>query len=199
MRALPSHQCGPASIPGLGVFCGLSLLLVLIPALRILLSGYSSFPPSTKSNIPKFQFDLETVDEDPLRGCASEISRGNTNTLRPRLYGEKLSRVEGSLAYPSYPAGRANISYISLQNYKNLANRLHEKQNVGSAGRVTRLAGSPFFDGRVTLLAGPTFLLHINTVARLAGSTSPTRDNQSMHERCWLGQRGQRFSHINAR
>ena len=57
--------------------------------------------------------------------------------LRPRLYGEKLSRVEGSPAYPSYP-GRANFSYISLQN---LANRLYEKQKVGSARRVTRLAG----------------------------------------------------------
>jgi len=99
--------------------------------------------------------------------------------LRPRLYGEKLSRVEGSPAYPSYP-GRGNISYISLQN---LANRLHEKQKVGSARRVTRLAGSPFCDGGVTLLAGPTFL-HINTLARLAGSTPSRRDNQSMRELC---------------
>ena len=57
--------------------------------------------------------------------------------LRPRLYGEKLSRVEGSPAYPSYP-GRANFSYISLQN---LANRLYEKQKVASARRGTRLAG----------------------------------------------------------
>ena len=29
VRALASHQCGPDSIPGLGVICGLSLLLVL--------------------------------------------------------------------------------------------------------------------------------------------------------------------------
>ena len=29
-----SHQCGPGSIPGLGVICGLSLLLVLVPAPR---------------------------------------------------------------------------------------------------------------------------------------------------------------------
>ena len=57
--------------------------------------------------------------------------------LRPHLYGEKLSRVEGSPAYPSYP-GRANVSFISLQN---LANRLYEKQKVGSARRVSRLAG----------------------------------------------------------
>ena len=114
--------------------------------------------------------------------------------LRPRLYGEKLSRVEGSLAYPTYP-GRANFSYISLQN---LANHLHEKQKVGSAGRVTCLAGSPFLDGRVTLLAGPTFL-HIKTLARPAGSTPSRRNNQSMRECCWLGQRGQLFSHINAR
>ena len=114
--------------------------------------------------------------------------------LRFRLYGENLYRVEGSLASPSYP-GQANFSYIFLQN---LANRLHEKQKVGSARRVTCLAGSPFFDGRVTLLAGPTFL-HINTLARLAGSTPSRRDNQSMCERCWLGKRGQLFSHINAR
>ena len=91
-----------------------------------------------------------------------------------------MSRVEGSPAYPSYP-GRANFSYISLQN---LANRLHEKQKVGSARRVTRLAGSPFCDGRVTLLARSTFL-HINTLARLAGSTRSRRDDQSMREHCW--------------
>ena len=89
-----------------------------------------------------------------------------TNPLRPRLYGEKLSRVEGSPANPSY-AGRANFSYISLQN---LANRLYEKQKVSSARMVTRLAGSPFCDGRVALLAGPTFL-HINTLALSAGTT----------------------------
>ena len=117
----------------------------------------------------------ETVNNELLK--VSEWL--NANKLRPRLYGEKLSRVEGSPAYPSYP-GRANLSYISLQN---LANRLHEKQKVGSARRVTRLAGSPFCDGRVTLLAGPIFL-HINTLARLAGSTPSRRDNQSMRELC---------------
>ena len=57
--------------------CGMSLLLVLVPAPRVLFvvvvflwgggggrgRGYAGFLPSTKTNIPKFQFDLETVDE----------------------------------------------------------------------------------------------------------------------------------------
>ena len=34
---LASHQCGPGSIPRLGVICGLSLLLVLVLAPRIFL------------------------------------------------------------------------------------------------------------------------------------------------------------------
>ena len=37
VRALASHQCGPGSIPGLGVICGLSLLLVLVPAPSVFL------------------------------------------------------------------------------------------------------------------------------------------------------------------
>ena len=63
---------------------------------------------------------------------------------------------------------RANFSYISLQNE---ANCLNEKRKVGLARRATRLAGSPFCDGRVTLLTGPTFL-HVNTLAR------PSQDNR---------------------
>ena len=38
MSALISHECGPGSIPRLGVVCGLSLLLLLC-ALRGFLSG----------------------------------------------------------------------------------------------------------------------------------------------------------------
>ena len=45
----------------------------------------------------------------------------------------KLSVVKMSPSYQSYP-GRANVSYISLQN---LTNRSHEKQKVGSSRRVT--------------------------------------------------------------
>ena len=41
VRALASHQCGPGSIAGLGVICGLSLLLVLVLSPR----GFSPGPP----------------------------------------------------------------------------------------------------------------------------------------------------------
>ena len=50
-RALTSHHCGPGSIPGFGVICGLSLLYVFV--------GILVFPPSSKTNISEFQFDLE--------------------------------------------------------------------------------------------------------------------------------------------
>ena len=63
-------------------------------------------------------------------------------------------RVGGSPGYSSF-LGKTNFSNISLQN---LANCFHEKQTVGSAGRGTRLPGSPFSAGKVTLLAGPAFL-----------------------------------------
>ena len=41
VRALVSNQCGLGSIPGLGIICGLSLLLVLILAPR----GFSPATP----------------------------------------------------------------------------------------------------------------------------------------------------------
>ena len=54
-----------------------------------------------------------------------------------------------------------------------MANCLHEKQNVGSARKVTHLAGSPFLM-IYTLLVGPSFL---HTTLWLV---QPGRDNQSM-------------------
>ena len=42
--------------------------------LRGFFSGFSGFPPSTKINISKFWFDLETVDEEPPRGNATANS-----------------------------------------------------------------------------------------------------------------------------
>ena len=55
---LATHLCDPGSIPVLDVSCGLSLLLVLA-LLRGFFSGFSGFPPSTKIDTSKFQFDLD--------------------------------------------------------------------------------------------------------------------------------------------
>ena len=107
--------------------------------------------------------------------------------------GEKLFRVAKITGlYLSY-SGRANFSNISLQNE---ASRLHERQKVGLARMVIRLALSPFFDGKITLLARPTFSLYkplcssrrVNSV-----KTNAISDNHSMGERCWVGQRSHHF------
>ena len=55
--ARPS-QCVPGSITLHGITCGLSLLFVLYSAPRFF-SSYSGFPLSSKTNISKFQFDLD--------------------------------------------------------------------------------------------------------------------------------------------
>ena len=43
---------GSDSIPGLGVKCGLSFLLVLVPCSEMFFSGYSGFPPPQKPTFP---------------------------------------------------------------------------------------------------------------------------------------------------
>ena len=48
VRTLTSHQLGPGSIPGLGVICGLSLLLALVLAPRGVSPGTLVFPPPQK-------------------------------------------------------------------------------------------------------------------------------------------------------
>lgn len=46
----------------------------------------------------------------------------NNEKALGRLYGEKWSRVEESLAHPSYDPGPVNL--------QNVENRLHEKQKL---------------------------------------------------------------------
>ena len=63
VRVLASHQSGPGSSPGPVVIHGLGFF-----------SGFSTFPPSTKTNTSKFQFDLESVDKVPLCGMCHTSS-----------------------------------------------------------------------------------------------------------------------------
>ena len=51
VRALTSHQRGLGLIPRPSVVCGMSLLLLLSPSLRVF-SGFSGFPPSIKTITP---------------------------------------------------------------------------------------------------------------------------------------------------
>ena len=51
VRALPSHQCDLGSIPGLGVICGLSLLLILVLAPRGFSPGTPVFPSPQKPTL----------------------------------------------------------------------------------------------------------------------------------------------------
>ena len=57
VRALASHQCDPVLIPGRGVICGHSLLLVLFSAPK----GFPVFPSPQKPTLSKFKFDLDTI------------------------------------------------------------------------------------------------------------------------------------------
>ena len=54
VRALASHQCVPGSIPGPGVICGLSLLLVLYSAPRGFSPVTPIFPSPQKPTFPNF-------------------------------------------------------------------------------------------------------------------------------------------------
>ena len=54
------YQCGPSSIAGPAFTCGLSLLSVLVLALRVFLVVLRCFLPPPKTNTSKFQFDRES-------------------------------------------------------------------------------------------------------------------------------------------
>ena len=62
VRALASHQCVPGSIPGPGVICGLSLLLVFYSAPRGFSPGTPVFPSPQKLTFPNSNSILECTD-----------------------------------------------------------------------------------------------------------------------------------------
>ena len=69
-RALAFHQCVPGSIPGPGVICGLSLLLVLFLAPRGFSPGTLVFPSPQKTTFPNCNYIrsgiLSTLYHEPL-------------------------------------------------------------------------------------------------------------------------------------
>ena len=58
VRTLATHQCGPGSNPGAGMW--VEFVVGSLPCCERFFSGYSAFPLSPKTNISKFQFDQES-------------------------------------------------------------------------------------------------------------------------------------------
>ena len=74
VRTLPSHQCGPGSVPRSDAICGLSLLLVLSLAPRGFSPGNLVFPSPQKFMFPDSNLTRNQVDQEPLYGCATSKS-----------------------------------------------------------------------------------------------------------------------------
>ena len=72
VRTLTSHQCGPGSYPGAGMW--VEFFVGSLPCCERFFSGYSGFPLSPKTNISKSNSTRNQVDEEPLRGCATSKS-----------------------------------------------------------------------------------------------------------------------------
>ena len=59
VRALASHQCVLGLIPGPSIIMWVEFVVGSLPCSERFFSGYSGFPLSSKTNISKFQFDLD--------------------------------------------------------------------------------------------------------------------------------------------
>ena len=73
-RALASHRCVLGSIPGPGVICGLSLLLVLF-LLREVFSPGTLVSPLLKNQHFQIQFDLDNCQALYYEALAPEIAQ----------------------------------------------------------------------------------------------------------------------------
>ena len=69
VRTLASHQCGPGSNPGAGMW--VEFVVGSLPCCERFFSGYSGFPLSPKTNFPNSNSTRNQVDEEPLSGCAT--------------------------------------------------------------------------------------------------------------------------------
>ena len=58
---IPPTNCGPGSIPGLAVLCGLSLLLLLVLPPRDFSPGTPVFPSPQKTTFPHFNSITQSI------------------------------------------------------------------------------------------------------------------------------------------
>ena len=75
VTALASHQCGPGSNTSVdAIIMWVEFVVGSLLCSERFFSGYSSFPLSSKTNIPNFNSIRNQVDEEPLCGCAISFS-----------------------------------------------------------------------------------------------------------------------------
>ena len=98
MTTLASHQCVSGLTSGLGVICGSSLLLVLVLAPRVfLVDTVLFFSPSSKTNITKFLFDLESEahSSDNRKTAKSHLPLNKADLFFPLLCHRDLRFKQG--------------------------------------------------------------------------------------------------------
>lgn len=113
VRALASHQCSPGSIPGLGVVCGLCLLL-----LSSLLQGFFPGYSSTKSNTFKFQFDPQYTDPGKLLA----LNNGYLFAVNPMLL---TPLTDSSLDIVWTPRHQSFLSVLFKMTSRHLSKNRH--------------------------------------------------------------------------
>ena len=112
-----SHQCGLGSIPGLGVKCGLSLLLVLVLAPRGFSPGSPVFPSPQKPTFPNSNsiwnpratglsvislLSVKEIPSSPNRSRTYDLPITSSDVLPlsyRRLVGAKAIKL-GSITFP---------------------------------------------------------------------------------------------------
>ena len=167
-------------------FTSVARIVIRRTILRPMVPSFYLSPPPVSISASFYRF---TGTWSYLKQYGKE--RSQNKDLRSHL-GIKLgtSCTEGraliNCANPSSLKGKQHIYPVQLSNF----------QRVGSAQRVTYLAGSPFGDDRVSLLDGPT-ILHINTLARPAGEIGQCETIRACTSSAGSGKKGQLFSHIN--
>ena len=91
VRALTSHRCGLDLIPGPGVSCGLSFLLVLVPAPSIFLRvlRFSSLHKNQPNNVIYYFFYLfkaRLVRSKKLTKKGLKLGTHTVRTVKKNLY-----------------------------------------------------------------------------------------------------------------
>ena len=109
-------------------------------------SGYSGFPPSTKANISKFQFDLETLDRRATLWISTEIPIYNfiyfILLIVKCTFTDFISVVTGLFHL-------LRLKSLFILFYKKIANKstLRETTNTGEKTAIfTSLANKTYFD-----------------------------------------------------